>query len=168
MTSVATRTVTVADEAATGALARVVAALARPHDVITLAGTLGAGKTSFARSFIAARGGGGEVPSPTFTLLQVYETPGATIYHFDLYRLQAAEDAFEIGIEDAFADGISLIEWPDRLGPYLPRERLEVTIYQGTLETERRIELAASTDWAQRLEAASLPQASKPQVSKNG
>jgi tRNA threonylcarbamoyladenosine biosynthesis protein TsaE len=160
MISAVLRTVTVADEAATGALARAIAALAQPCDVITLSGTLGAGKTSFARSFIAASGGGEEVPSPTFTLLQVYETPGAAIYHFDLYRLENAEDAFEVGIEDAFADGISLIEWPDRLGRYLPRERLDVTIFQGAHETERRFEFAASVNWAQRLNEASLPQAS--------
>jgi tRNA threonylcarbamoyladenosine biosynthesis protein TsaE len=147
---------TVADEAATAALARDLARLARPRDVITLTGTLGAGKTSLARAFISALGGGDEVPSPTFTLLQVYDTPGATIYHFDLYRLEAPEDAFEIGIEDAFADGISLIEWPDRLGPYLPRERLDVTIRQGLHETERRFEFAGSADWLMRLNETNL------------
>jgi tRNA threonylcarbamoyladenosine biosynthesis protein TsaE len=156
MTSAILRTVTVADEAATGALARILAGLARPRDVITLAGTLGAGKTSFARAFIAARGGGEEVPSPTFTLLQVYEAADAAIYHFDLYRLESPEDAFEIGIEDAFADGISLIEWPDRLGRYLPRERLDITIHQGSHETERRFEFAGSADWTDRLNEADL------------
>jgi tRNA threonylcarbamoyladenosine biosynthesis protein TsaE len=156
MTSAALRTVTVADEAATGALARDLARIARPRDVITLAGTLGAGKTSFARGFIAASGGGAEVPSPTFTLLQVYETPHATIYHFDLYRLEKPEDAFEIGIEDAFADGISLIEWPDRLDRYLPRERLDVTIHQGAHETERRFDFAGSANWTNRLNEADL------------
>jgi tRNA threonylcarbamoyladenosine biosynthesis protein TsaE len=156
MTSAAIRTVTVADEAGTGALARTLAALAVPCDVITLTGTLGAGKTSFARSFILAAGGDSEVPSPTFTLVQVYDTPAATIYHFDLYRLENGEDAFEIGIEDAFADGISLIEWPDRLGRYLPRERLDVTLHQGMSDTERRIELSASPRWAERLSRAKL------------
>jgi len=156
MTSAILRTVTVADEAATGALARAIAALARPRDIITLTGTLGAGKTSFARAFISAQGGGEEVPSPTFTLLQVYDTAEAAIYHFDLYRLESPEDAFEIGIEDAFADGISLIEWPDRLGRYLPRERLDVKINQGTHETERRFEFAASATWIDRLNEAEL------------
>ena len=156
MTSTILRTVTVADEAATGAVAREIAQRARPRDVITLTGPLGAGKTAFARAFIAARGGGEEVPSPTFTLLQVYDTLDSTIYHFDLYRLERPEDAFEIGIEDAFADGISLIEWPDRLGRYLPRERLDVTIHQGRNETERRIELTGSAQWKDRLNEVNL------------
>lgn len=156
MNAAAHRTVTIADEAAISALARAIAILARPRDVITLAGTLGAGKTAFARAFIAARGGGAEVPSPTFTLLQVYDTADAAIYHFDLYRLENPEDAFEIGIEDAFADGISLIEWPDRLGRYLPRERLDITINQGTRETERRFDFAASANWIDRLNEIDL------------
>lgn len=156
MSAAISRTVQVADEAGTGAVARAVAALARPRDVITLSGPLGAGKTSFARSFVAGAGGGGEVPSPTFTLVQMYETPHATIYHFDLYRLENPEDAFEIGIEDAFAEGISMIEWPDRLGRYLPRERLDVVLHPGAQDTERRIELSASPNWAKRLTEARL------------
>ena len=156
MSSSVTRTVAVADEAGTGAVARALAALARPREVITLSGPLGAGKTSFARSFIAAAGGDSEVPSPTFTLVQIYETPHGTIYHFDLYRLERAEDAFEIGIEDAFADGISLIEWPDRLGRYLPRERLDIALHPGAHDTERRIELTANASWADRIDTASF------------
>lgn len=160
MISETKRIVTVPDESGTRALARAVAALARPHDVITLTGALGAGKTAFARGFISARGGDGEVPSPTFTLVQIYETPDATIYHFDLYRLDRPDDAFEIGIEDAFADGISLIEWPERLGRYLPAERLDIALRQGTHETERLIELTASPRWAQRLSEAHFDAAS--------
>ena len=150
------RIVTVPDEIGTKALAHIVAALARPHDVITLTGPLGAGKTAFARGFISACGGDGEVPSPTFTLVQIYETPNATIYHFDLYRLDRPDDAFEIGIEDAFADGISLIEWPERLGRYLPAERLDIDLRQGATETERLIEFIATAGWAQRLSDARL------------
>jgi tRNA threonylcarbamoyladenosine biosynthesis protein TsaE len=156
MSAAVTRSIRVADEAGTGRVARILAALARPRDVITLSGTLGAGKTSFARGFIMGAGGSHEVPSPTFTLVQVYDTPCGTIYHFDLYRLEHPEDAFEIGIEDAFADGISLIEWPDRLGRYVPRERLDIALHPGAQETERRIELKASAHWAQRLIEAKL------------
>ena len=100
---------------ATGSLAASLAVLARPGDVIGLSGDLGTGKTSFARAFIAARAAlcgapEEEVPSPTFTLVQTYEMAGETIWHFDLYRLDRAEDAYELGIEEAFADGLCLIE----------------------------------------------------------
>ncbi len=111
------------DEAATAALAARIAALARAGDVIALKGELGAGKTSFARAFIRARGGAGEVPSPTFTLVQVYDVGDAAIWHFDCYRLRRPEEAWELAIEDAFAEGISLIEWPERLGPLVPARR---------------------------------------------
>lgn len=156
MASETKRVVTVADEAGTRALAGVVASIAHPRDVITLSGALGAGKTAFARAFIAAKGGDGEVPSPTFTLVQTYDTPEGTIYHFDLYRLDDPEDVYEIGIEDAFAEGISLIEWPDRLGRYLPRERLDIVLHQAAGETGRQIELTASPAWTQRLNEANL------------
>ena len=69
-----------------------------------------------------------EVPSPTFTLLQDYETPLGIIHHFDFYRLEHPDDALELGIEDAFCDGVSLIEWPDRIGHWLPANRLEITL----------------------------------------
>jgi tRNA threonylcarbamoyladenosine biosynthesis protein TsaE len=121
-------TLDLVDEAATVHLARRLARAARPGDVIALEGPLGSGKTALARAFIQSLvGAEEEVPSPTFTLTQLYDCEIGTIWHFDLYRLDKAEDALELGIEDAFADGISLIEWPDRLGPWLPAERLTVT-----------------------------------------
>src|SRR5229473_496352 len=119
------------DEAATAALAAHIAALARPGDVIALKGELGAGKTSFARAFIRARGGVEAVPSPTFTLVQVYELADGTIWHIDAYRLRDPEEAWELDIEDAFRDGVSLIEWPERLGPLVPARRLEITLSAG-------------------------------------
>ncbi|HEV2301468.1 MAG TPA: tRNA (adenosine(37)-N6)-threonylcarbamoyltransferase complex ATPase subunit type 1 TsaE [Stellaceae bacterium] len=139
------------DEAATGALAKGLAAHARAGDVIALCGELGTGKTSFARAFIRARGGGEEVPSPTFTLVQVYDLPGAAVWHFDLYRLEAAEEAWELGIEEAFAEGISLIEWPERLGPLLPRRRLAVGLAFGDAPQSRRATLSGGAAWRQRL-----------------
>ncbi len=113
-------------------------------------GDLGAGKTTFARGFIRARGGMEEVPSPTFTLVQVYELGPAAIWHFDLYRLKSPDEAWELGIEDAFSEGISLIEWPERLGPLLPMHSLEITLLFGEQPETRRV-LLAGEDWEERL-----------------
>lgn len=140
------------DEAATAALARGLAAHARAGDVIALSGELGAGKTTFARAFIRARGGGEEVPSPTFTLVQVYELPGPAVWHFDLYRLEQAEQAWELGIEEAFAEGISLIEWPDRLGTLLPARRLDIHFAFGESSQARRATLSGGAEWQARLQ----------------
>src|SRR5215471_4671383 len=131
------------DEAATAAFAARIATLAERGDVIALAGDLGAGKTSFARAFIRARGSEEEVPSPTFTLVQVYELAPAAIWHFDFYRVTRPEEAWELGIEDAFSQGISLIEWPERLGPLLPPHRLEITLLFGGRPEARRAVLDA-------------------------
>lgn len=140
------------DEAATAALAARIAAQARTGDVIALKGDLGVGKTSFARAFIRARGDAAEeVPSPTFTFLQVYEAGGATVWHFDLYRLGASEEAWELGIEEAFAGGISLIEWPERLGSLLPRRRLEIALAFCEQAQARRAVCTGGAEWQARL-----------------
>ncbi len=144
------------DEAATKSLAGWLAGKCRVGDILALEGDLGAGKTTFARAFIHALGGGEEeVPSPTFTLLQIYELPRATVYHFDLFRLENPEEAVELGMEDAFAEGISLIEWPDRLGGRpggaLPGDRLEVRLEFGPEETSRTAWLVGHGGWATRL-----------------
>jgi tRNA threonylcarbamoyladenosine biosynthesis protein TsaE len=143
--------VDLADEKATEALAAQLAALALPSDVIALSGELGAGKTCFARAFIRARGGEESVPSPTFTLAQTYELPRGAVWHFDLYRLRAAEEAWELGIEDAFHGGISLIEWPERLGSLLPARRLRIALDFGPTPGARRATLSPGGDWAVRL-----------------
>ena len=136
---------------ATAALAACIAALARPGDVIALKGELGTGKTTFARAFIRARGGGEAVPSPTFTLVQVYEIGDVPIWHFDAYRLRDPDEAWELGIEDAFRDGISLIEWPERLGKLLPDRRLQITLCDAGAPNARRAALDPGGDWAERL-----------------
>ncbi|HEY0523692.1 MAG TPA: tRNA (adenosine(37)-N6)-threonylcarbamoyltransferase complex ATPase subunit type 1 TsaE [Stellaceae bacterium] len=150
-----------ADEAATASLAATIARAARPGDVIALSGDLGAGKTSFARAFIRALGRGDEdVPSPTFTLVQTYELPAATIWHFDLYRLERPDDVLELGFEDAAAEGgIVLVEWPDRAGGLLPRDRLDLSLTVAAASggdpaaTARRATLATqSPAWQERLE----------------
>ena len=144
------------DPAATADLARRLARIARPGDVIGLGGALGAGKTLFARAFInriAELSGVAavEVPSPTFTLMQEYVFPGATVSHFDLYRIERPEDTWELGIEDAFAAGISLIELPERLGPLLPQLRLDVALLPGEGPEARVAEIAGTGDWPARL-----------------
>jgi tRNA threonylcarbamoyladenosine biosynthesis protein TsaE len=141
------------DEAATEALAARLAARAAGGDVLALRGELGAGKTRFARAFIRALGGSGEVPSPTFTLVQVYDVAPAPVWHFDLYRLKSPEEAWELGIEEAFAAGISLIEWPEKLGPLLPRRRLDITLDFGRRPEARRAVIAAAPEWRERLAA---------------
>ncbi len=139
------------DEAATAALAARIAAVAVPGDIIALKGDLGTGKTAFARAFIGARGNQDEVPSPTFTLVQVYDAGPTVIWHFDLYRICAPEDAWELGIEDAFIEGISLIEWPERLGPLLPDRRLELSFAFGDGPGARCIAMDPGKEWQARL-----------------
>jgi tRNA threonylcarbamoyladenosine biosynthesis protein TsaE len=99
------------------------------HDVVVLTGELGAGKTTLARAILRAAADDRRliVPSPTFTLVELYETPHGTFWHFDLYRLETPEQVFELGWEEALAEGISIIEWPERLGPLLPKH-LSVTL----------------------------------------
>jgi tRNA threonylcarbamoyl adenosine modification protein YjeE len=141
---------------ATEGLAAFLAPLARVGDVVALEGELGAGKTVFARAFIHALGGIEEVPSPTFTLVQVYELAGGPVYHFDLYRISDPEEAYELGIEEAFADGITLIEWPENLGGLLPAERLDVALAMGADENARRVVVRGHGDWAQRIGKAAI------------
>lgn len=117
------------DEAATEQLGATLAQRLKPGDVVGLKGDLGAGKTTLARAVIraAANDPGLIVPSPTFTLVEVYETANGPYWHFDLYRLETPEQVYELGWEDALAAGIVLLEWPERLGPLLP-QHLSVTL----------------------------------------
>lgn len=115
------------DLAATEALAARLAALARPGDALLLSGPLGAGKSAFARAFLRALTGNPalEVPSPTFTLVQEYDTPRGPVFHFDLWRLDGPAALAELGWEDA-REGVVLVEWPDRLGPLAPADALAI------------------------------------------
>ena len=118
-----------ADETATEQLGATLAARLKPGDVVGLKGELGAGKTTLARAILRAAADDPAliVPSPTFTLVEVYETPHGTYWHFDLYRLDTPEQIYELGWEEARAEGIVLLEWPERLGPLLPKH-LSVTL----------------------------------------
>ena len=118
------------DEAATERLGAALADRLRPRDVVALEGGLGAGKTTLARAILRAASGDPAliVPSPTFTLVEVYETGRGSFWHFDLYRLEEPEQVFELGWEEARIDGVALVEWADRLGALLPRERLTIRL----------------------------------------
>lgn len=104
------------------------AEIAKKGDVFALFGTLGAGKSTFARYFIEKLTQAKEVPSPTFTLLQTYEAPNFEIYHYDMYRLKKAEEAYELNIEEAFYNAVSLIEWPEKILLFLPKNIWKITI----------------------------------------
>jgi len=117
------------NEAGLVALAADLGALLVPGDVVALHGDLGTGKTTFARALIQSLlDRAEEVPSPTFTLVQTYDTSRGTIWHADLYRLTDPNEVVELGLTDAFSNDIALVEWPDRLGPYLPDSRIDMTL----------------------------------------
>lgn len=108
-------------------------------DTIALWGDLGTGKTTFARILIQALSREEvNVPSPTFTLVQTYDTSRGEVWHCDLYRLKDPQEAFELGLEDAFHQAICLIEWPERLDKLLPLERIDIT-FKIVDETTREI-----------------------------
>lgn len=132
----------------TTSLARKVAVQLRLGDVLLLKGDLGAGKSTFARALIQSLcGKDTEVPSPTFTLVQTYDADEFTLWHFDLYRLKHPEEVYELGIEEAYHNGVSLIEWPDRLGGQIPPGALELEFKYGVDENERTLSI---TGWDDR------------------
>jgi tRNA threonylcarbamoyl adenosine modification protein YjeE len=139
------------DEAATALLAADIAMILRAGDVIALSGGLGVGKTTFARALLRALAPDPalEVPSPTFTLVQVYATAPVAVAHFDLYRLSGPDELVEIGFADAVGDGAVLVEWPDRAGDLLPADRLTVTLE--IAGAGRRATLSGGGTWAARL-----------------
>ncbi len=153
------------DEAATARLAQSLAARARRGDVFALFGALGSGKTAFARAFInalpapdgTAPATPEEVPSPTFTLLQTYQRAPAPVWHFDLYRLVRSDEVYELGFEEALGEGVLLIEWPERLGPLLPAERLELRFDFAACAEARRVTLAGTGAWVRRLRDLAAP-----------
>lgn len=138
---------------ATKQFASRLAACLKAGDCLALHGGLGVGKTTFVRFLIEALCGPTAVPSPTFTLVQTYETAVTTLWHFDLYRLKQADELYELGWEEAL-QGIALVEWPERAGSHLPVNRLDVKL---DIMTERegvptrQISLDGSSAWQLRL-----------------
>lgn len=125
----------------------IIGALLQPGDFLALRGELGSGKTRFARGVATGLGVGADIPvtSPTYALLNIYQGR-MPLYHFDLYRLSGEDEVVELGFAEYFSgDGISLVEWPERLVEELPSERLEIAFsYSG--ETRRRIEVTPVSD----------------------
>jgi tRNA threonylcarbamoyladenosine biosynthesis protein TsaE len=149
------RTLNIENEQGLAAVAAHLAPLLKNGDTVTLQGSLGAGKTAFARTLINVLSPVTvEVPSPTFTLVQVYDLPELSIWHFDLYRLEEKEaDILELGWEEARRFGVALVEWPDRLGGLLPKDRLEINIAFGKdSENSRLMTFSPYGSWQSRLE----------------
>ncbi|MGQ4273942.1 tRNA (adenosine(37)-N6)-threonylcarbamoyltransferase complex ATPase subunit type 1 TsaE [Terrihabitans sp. B22-R8] len=146
---------TLADEAATARFAAALAPLLAPGDVIALSGDLGSGKTTFARHIIRQLAGDPDldVPSPTFSLIQTYETARGPILHADLYRIADAAELSEIGWDEAGPSAISLVEWPDRADPELTREALALTFSMDPQAPERarRVRIEAPGPWLGRI-----------------
>jgi tRNA threonylcarbamoyladenosine biosynthesis protein TsaE len=136
------------DLAATATLAARIARLARPGDAILLEGPLGAGKTAFARAFLRAASNDPdlEVPSPSYTLVQSYDTRHGPVHHFDLWRLNGPEAVAELGWDELSRD-IVLVEWPDRLGDLRPEQALDL-VFMPVSEDSRTVRMSG---WEPRL-----------------
>lgn len=147
---------TLADQDQTEALARQMAPLLRAGDVLLLSGSIGAGKSTFARAVIRAATGNPaeDVPSPTFTLVQSYETPQGEIWHSDLYRLGHPDEVFELGLYEAFETAICLVEWPDRLGDLAPETALALEFTAGY--PAHQLTISGDAIWAERLSSLAL------------
>lgn len=145
---------TLPDVMATKEFAARFAPLLKRGDVVALDGPLGAGKTELCRAIIHALGVTDEVPSPTFTLVQTYEPEdqaAPVIWHMDMYRLERPEDAFELGLEEAFASAASLIEWPAKLGNYLPPGFLTFRLEIADDGMTRKLTIIGDAAWKARL-----------------
>jgi tRNA threonylcarbamoyladenosine biosynthesis protein TsaE len=140
-----------ADEAATLALGRKLADLARPGDAVTLSGDLGAGKTTLARGLLAALGLEGEAPSPTFAIVQTYGPPETRlpVAHVDLYRIGHPDEAEELGLDDLRPDHLLLVEWPERLGAQAWRDALRLRL-EAAPEGGRRLTAEVPPSWEAR------------------
>lgn len=132
------------DLAATDRLAARIAAGLQTGSLVALKGELGAGKTTLARAILRDLGVTEHVPSPTFTLVQSYETAKGPVFHFDLYRIEEARELEELGFDEALDQGIVLVEWPERAEGLLPEDILNVTL---ELNAERSATISGAAYW---------------------
>ncbi len=140
------------DLAATAALAARIADVLRPGDVVALHGGLGAGKTTLARAVLAALGYHGDVPSPTFAIIEVYDPPAVRlpVVHADFYRLNSPAEAGEIGLDDYRQGAALLAEWPDHAGGF-GHEPGCLTIRMETRDNARQAIVEPGAYWIERL-----------------
>lgn len=151
-------TIDLPDAAATDRAGAALAGRLAPGDAVLLEGALGAGKSALARAAIAALlaedGRVEDIPSPTFTLVQVYETARGPVWHADLYRLSAPEEAVELGLDEALETAICFVEWADKLGPLRPSGALTATLEMTDPGEGRRLALASEdARWAPAMAA---------------
>jgi tRNA threonylcarbamoyladenosine biosynthesis protein TsaE len=138
---------------ATAALGRRIADGLRVGDAVALQGDLGAGKTTLARAILEGLGVTEDVPSPTFTLVQQYETPRLAVRHYDFYRIEEPSDVNELGLDEALDEGAVLIEWPEKAPSRVPRDALRVTL-SVTSERARAARIEGPDRWAGILKQA--------------
>lgn len=137
-----------ADERATQELGLHIAAGLRPGDVVTLSGPLGVGKTAVARAIIKALGHRGEIPSPTFAIVQPYESLDPPVWHVDLYRIEDPGELDELGL-DSQGEAILLVEWPERAGPDAWPQALRLTL-DFAQDGARRLTADVPPAWQER------------------
>lgn len=136
-----------ADEQATAELAADLAPFLRSGDVVTLSGGLGVGKTTFARALLKSLGHQGDVPSPSFAIVQPYESLNPPVWHVDLYRIEDPSELIELGLDDV--DGVLVVEWPERVDPSAWPDALRLTL---SIEPDgrRRLTAEAGSAWKGR------------------
>jgi tRNA threonylcarbamoyladenosine biosynthesis protein TsaE len=148
-------TLTLADEAATARLGERLAGVLAPGDLVLLFGDLGAGKTTLARALIAALTGERDAPSPTYTLVQTYQTgAGWPLAHADLYRLEDEAELEELGLDEIVEEGAVLVEWPGQAPSWRPEARLEISL-TGAGDEPRSAHLHGFLSWEDRLDRLS-------------
>ena len=137
-----------ADERATEVLGGLLARAARAGDVITMSGPLGVGKTALARGFLGALGHEGEVPSPSFAIVQPYEDLDPPVWHVDLFRINDVGELDELGLEAA-TDGVLLVEWPEKAGDQAWPQALGLTL-EFAEGNARRLTAKVPPSWQSR------------------